>query len=66
VALKQHFGGLIFKDDPKVGTVMTLAENTGHGLVYEREQKSSSHYRINVSLEAGIVWKCRGMAVPLK
>jgi hypothetical protein len=23
LALKQHFGGLIFKDDSKVGTVMT-------------------------------------------
>jgi hypothetical protein len=23
LALKQHFGGLIFKDDRKVGTVMT-------------------------------------------
>ena len=43
LALKQHFGRLIFKDDRKVGTVMTVADNTGHGLVYEREQKTSSH-----------------------
>jgi hypothetical protein len=59
-ALRLNLGDKKFKDDQEMGNCVTMADNTGRGLL------STGNGVVNGSVGTANMWKCSGLSVQLE